>query len=87
MFRPANQRGIALLIVVSVLTVIGIMGVAFAFSMYLETESTRQFVSTQQARYLAEADRILKDAGYGEAERKAALAELSCPVCGCAIEI
>jgi len=31
------------------------MGVAFAFSMYLETEATRQFVSTAQARYLAEA--------------------------------
>jgi type II secretory pathway component PulK len=42
------------LIVVSVLTVMGIMGVAFAFSMYLETQATRQFVSTTQARYLAE---------------------------------
>ncbi len=49
------ERGIALLIVVSVLTVIGIMGVAFAFSMYLETQATRQFVATTQARYMAEA--------------------------------
>jgi len=48
------ERGIALLIVVSVLTVIGIMGVAFAFSMYLETQATKQFVATTQARYLAE---------------------------------
>ena len=31
------------------------MGVAFAFSMYLETQATKQFVSTTQARYLAEA--------------------------------
>ncbi len=31
------------------------MGVAFAFSMFLETEATRQFVSTGQARYFAEA--------------------------------
>jgi len=50
-----SERGVALLIVVSVLTVIGIMGVAFAYSMYLETNATRQFVSTAQARYLAEA--------------------------------
>ena len=47
------QSGIALLIVVSMLTVIGIMGVAFAFSMFLETQEGRQFVSTNQARYLA----------------------------------
>ncbi|TAN47583.1 MAG: hypothetical protein EPN26_13690 [Rhodospirillales bacterium] len=44
-------------------------------------------ITEEHARYLAEADRILKDAGYGETERKAALAELSCPVCGCAIKI
>ena len=49
-----GERGIALLIVVSVLTVIGIMGVAFAYSMFLETQSTRDFVVTTQARYLAE---------------------------------
>ncbi|MBI3321118.1 MAG: general secretion pathway protein GspK [Candidatus Omnitrophica bacterium] len=51
---PLRERGIALLIVVSLLTVIGIMGVAFAFSMYLETQASRQFVATTQARYLAE---------------------------------
>ena len=39
----------------SLLTVIGIMGVAFAFSMYLETQASHQFVATTQARYLAEA--------------------------------
>ena len=44
----------ALLIVVSVLTVLGIMGVAFAFSMFLETQATLHFVATAQARYLAE---------------------------------
>lgn len=49
-----TERGIALLIVVSVLTVVGIMGVAFAFSMYLETQATREFVSTSRARYVAE---------------------------------
>ena len=55
--QPSTQseHGIALLIVVSMLTVIGIMGVAFAFSMFLETQEGRQFVSTNQARYLAEA--------------------------------
>ncbi len=53
--HPANgERGVALLIVVSMLTVIGIIGVAFAFSMYLETQASRQFVSTTQARYIAE---------------------------------
>jgi type II secretory pathway component PulK len=31
------------------------MGVAFAFSMHLETQATRQFVATAQARYVAEA--------------------------------
>jgi type II secretory pathway component PulK len=31
------------------------MGVAFAFSMYLETQASRQFVATTQARYVAEA--------------------------------
>ncbi len=49
-----SERGIALLIVVSLLTVIGVIGVTFAFSMYLETQATRQFVSTVRARYLAE---------------------------------
>ena len=51
----AGERGIALLIVVSVLTVIGIMGVAFAFSMRLEGQATTQFVAASQARYVAEA--------------------------------
>jgi len=49
-----SERGIALLIVVSMLTVIGIIGVAFMFSMFLERQTSRQFVSTAQARYLAE---------------------------------
>ena len=51
----SSERGIALLIVVSLLTVIGILGVAFAFSMRLETQAAQQFVTTVQARYLAEA--------------------------------
>ena len=54
MFQPA-ERGIALLIVVSILTVVGILGVAFAFSLHLETQATRQFIAATQARYLAEA--------------------------------
>ncbi len=45
----------ALLIVVSLLTVVGIMGVAFAFSMYLETRQAREFSATSRARYVAEA--------------------------------
>jgi len=58
MFRRADQpadRGIALLIVVSILTVIGVIGVAFAWSMHLETQASRHFVSTARARYVAEA--------------------------------
>ncbi|MBI4341352.1 MAG: general secretion pathway protein GspK [Candidatus Omnitrophica bacterium] len=39
----------------SLLTVIGIMGVAFAFSTHLETREALQFVATNQARYVAEA--------------------------------
>jgi len=37
------------------LTVVGIMGVAFAFSMRLESRAAAQFVDTMRARYLAEA--------------------------------
>lgn len=54
-FRARRERGIALLIVISVLTVIGITGVAFAFSMYLETQAARQYEGVTGARYLAEA--------------------------------
>lgn len=50
-----RERGIALLIVVSLLTVIGIMGVAFAFSMHLEGKESRQFVVAAQSRYVSEA--------------------------------
>lgn len=50
-----HEHGIALLIVVSMLTVIGIMGVSFAFSMRLESQAAAQFVATSRARYLAEA--------------------------------
>jgi len=50
-----SNRGIALLIVLSVVTVIGIMGVAFLFSMYLESQSTNQFVSVTQAKLISEA--------------------------------
>lgn len=54
-FPRPSQKGIALLIVVSILTVIGIMGVAFAFSMHLETKESSQFALTSRARYAAEA--------------------------------
>lgn len=53
--RVRSERGVALLLVVSLLAVIGIMGVAFAFSMYLETQASQQFVATARSRYLAEA--------------------------------
>ncbi len=52
---PRGNRGIALLIVVSVLTVVAILGVSFVFSMYLETHAYRQFSATVRARYVAEA--------------------------------
>lgn len=52
--RVRSQRGVALLIVVSLLTVMGIIGVAFAFSMFLETQAARQFTAATQARYVAE---------------------------------
>ncbi|MBI4354119.1 MAG: general secretion pathway protein GspK [Candidatus Omnitrophica bacterium] len=51
----SSERGIALLIVVSVLTVVAIMGVSFVFSMFLETQAARQFVASTQSRYIAEA--------------------------------
>jgi len=41
--------------VVSVLTVVAIMGVSFIFSMHLETQAYQQFSATAKARYLAEA--------------------------------
>jgi len=49
------ERGIALLIVVSIVTVVGIIAVAFFSSMRLETLASGHFVSTAQARYIAEA--------------------------------
>src|SRR3989338_5876548 len=53
-FGVRSERGIALLIVVSMLGVVLIMAVSFAFSMTLETQATRNFVSSTQARYVAE---------------------------------
>jgi len=50
-----SEKGIALLIVVSILTVVAIMGVSFVFSMFLETQASKQFSVTAQARYIAEA--------------------------------
>ena len=44
-----------MLIVVSVLTVVAIMGVSFVFSMHLETQAARQFLEATKARYVAEA--------------------------------
>ncbi|MBI2885252.1 MAG: general secretion pathway protein GspK [Candidatus Omnitrophica bacterium] len=40
---------------VSILTVVAILGVSFVFSMYLETHAYRQFSATVRARYVAEA--------------------------------
>ncbi|MBI3323748.1 MAG: general secretion pathway protein GspK [Candidatus Omnitrophica bacterium] len=54
-FPPTVGRGIALLIVVSILTVVAILGVSFVFSMNLETQESRQFSEKTKARYLAEA--------------------------------
>jgi hypothetical protein len=41
--------------------------------------------TSEHARMLAEAEKILTDAGYSEAERKTVMAEFNCPVCGCKI--
>ena len=51
---PHSEGGIALLVVVSVLTVIAIMGVSFVFSMHLETQAARHFSDVTRARYVAE---------------------------------
>jgi len=51
----ASQRGIALLIVISILAVVLILVVSFGLSMVLETRASRQFTATTQSRYLAEA--------------------------------
>src|SRR3989338_2204553 len=53
-FGVRSERGIALLIVVSMLGVVLIRAVSFAFSMTLETQATRNFVASTQARYVAE---------------------------------
>jgi hypothetical protein len=50
-----------------------------------ELLSDRCGITDEHARFLAEAERILKEAGYSDAERQATLAALSCPLCGCAI--
>lgn len=50
-----------------------------------ELVANRCGVTSEHARYLAEADKILTQAGYQEAERQVVLAALECPVCGCAI--
>ncbi|CAA6606059.1 exported hypothetical protein [Rhodospirillaceae bacterium LM-1] len=50
-----------------------------------QTIENRCGVTAEHANYLAQADKILREAGYSEDERKAVLTELSCPVCGCAV--
>lgn len=50
-----------------------------------ELVANRCGVTSEHARMLAEADKILVKAGYSEPERKAVLASLECPVCGCKV--
>jgi hypothetical protein len=41
--------------------------------------------TSEHARMMAEAEKILIDAGYGVEDRKKVLAAFDCPVCGCKI--
>ena len=41
--------------------------------------------TSEHARMLAEAEKILIDAGYAEDDRKRVMAAFDCPVCGCKI--
>lgn len=50
-----------------------------------ELLANRCGVTSEHARMLAEADKILKNAGYSETDRKTVLAALECPVCGCKV--
>ncbi len=50
----SNNKGIALILVVSILAVAGIMAVSFAFTMQLELKSATNFLEATRASYLAE---------------------------------
>lgn len=50
-----DNKGIALILVVSVLAVAGIMAVSFAFTMRLELKAATNFLEATRASYLAEA--------------------------------
>ncbi|MFC1667411.1 helix-hairpin-helix domain-containing protein [Candidatus Omnitrophota bacterium] len=50
-----NNKGIALILVVSILAVAGIMAVSFAFTMRLELKAATNYLESTKASYLAEA--------------------------------
>lgn len=50
-----NERGVALILVLSVLAVAGIMAVSFAFTMRLELKAATNYFEATRATYLAEA--------------------------------
>lgn len=50
-----NNKGIALILVISILAVAGIMAVSFAFTMQLELKSASNFLEARRASYLAQA--------------------------------
>jgi len=51
----SNNKGIALILVLSILAVAGIMAVSFAFTMQLELKASTNFLEATRASYLAEA--------------------------------
>lgn len=53
--QPRASRGLALLLVVSVLAIVAVITVSFVFAMRLETASAANFRAATQAQYLAEA--------------------------------
>ena len=54
MRRPA-EKGIALIIVISILAIVSIMAISFTFTMRLEAKSAANYQISTQAGYLAEA--------------------------------
>lgn len=76
---PQANRGIALLVVVSVLTVIAVMGVSFVFSMHLETQAARHFSDVTTARYVAEGGIAVARALLDEDQMGSRLDDLSEP--------
>ena len=53
--RRTKQRGLALLLVVSLLTIVAVITVSFVFAMRLETAAATNFRAATQAQYIAEA--------------------------------